>query len=164
MMSPEPEHVCPVKCDGNGNKCPGLDTGQLPVIRGDTDSVCTNCWSPPVTYDQHSHHRHTTPVQEVNQSSSTPWHLSPDIAQVSHLSPRWCLPPPLRLAYASLTGSSETEDKTQSYDSQHPAHLLSPAFSMGQYSTVSFFLLFYCIWFNYDGYIFFFLSVHYFII
>ena len=127
MMSPEPEHVCPVKCDGNGNKCPGLDTGRrcrsVEVTRTLSVQIAD---PPPVTYDQHSHHRHTTPVQEVNQSSSTPFpgHCT---GVPCPICPTGGVSPGMSLAYASLTGSSETEDKTQSYDSQHPAHLLSPA-------------------------------------
>ena len=142
MMSPEPEHVCPVKCDGNGNKCPGLDTGRRCRSAEVTRTLSVQIADPHLSLMINIH---TTDTQhQYRKLIRAPAH--PDTGHCTGVPsvPR-VVSPPLSLAYASLTGSSETEDKTQSYDSQHPAHLLSPAFSRGQYSTVSFFLLFYCI-------------------
>ena len=164
MMSPEPEHVCPVKCDGNGNKCPGLDTGRrcrsVEVTRTLSVQIAD---PPPVTYDQHSHHRHTTPVQEVNQSSSTPFpgHCTgvPSVPRV--VSP----PPEPRLCLLNW----EQRDGRQNTELWLPTPCPPPVSCIQQggiFYKVSLFLLFFIVFetTTYDGYIIFFLSVHYFII
>ena len=76
MYSELPEHLCPSKMWREWEQVSRPRPGYSCRSGGDTDTVCTNCWSPTChlwsTSRRLTHNWHTTADQEVNHSSSTP--------------------------------------------------------------------------------------------